>query len=557
MNNKKKINTTAIFLVFGAIAYLFCSYIINQISTTGEHCIPIIGAITKAISSIANIRGVIVTVQMLLCIIMTLINHRVGGRISALLLIYSSISLSFAIISSGDMDSIPGLSTMILSLCVVYVLAKQLNLRETDALTDYLTGLHNRRSILKNLERLIKAGKPFHVLFIDLDDFKFTNDSHGHKAGDQLLKVISERITAILDKNSVFGRIGGDEFVILLSERNNVTFITEEILRLINTAVYISDAKINCHISASIGITRFPEDSHNAEDLIKYADIAMYAAKAQGKNCIQFFDSALEASILREAELEATVKDGLLNNMFYLVYQPQYHTATHTLRGFETLLRMKNPDNKQIETSELIATAEKTDLIFLVDDYVLKKALLEFRDTMCGTGSQYTLSINVSARNISGKSFSDSIKKLLEETAFPASCLEIEITEYCLMNSFETAVDNIKSLKEMGIKIALDDFGTGYTSLSYVSKLPIDLIKIDKSFIDDIDSQSVNHDFINAVIHMGHLLNCEVISEGVETEAQLDMLRARNCDFIQGFLWGEPLSFEDASALCRKSYSEN
>ena len=230
----------------------------------------------------------------------------------------------------------------------------------------------------------------------------------------------------------------------------------------------------------------------------------------------------------------------------FLVYQPQFIGADKKLLGFETLLRMKVPEEGIISPAEFIPAAEKSDLIFDIDHYVLDRAMREFAEPIKKAGCSYMLSINISARHITSPDFVDDVKQAVERSGFPVECLEIEITEYCFVASIDDAIRNINLLKEMGVKIALDDFGTGYASLSYLSKLPIDLVKIDKSFVDNIETDETACDFISAVISIGHILGCKVISEGVESEAQLDLLIDRECDYIQGYVWGKPLEYSAA-----------
>ena len=219
------------------------------------------------------------------------------------------------------------------------------------------------------------------------------------------------------------------------------------------------------------------------------------------------------------------------------------------LRGFETLIRMKLPDGTFISPGEFIPVAEKGNHILSIDDYVLHRAMREFKDIVAEKNPELIVSVNVSAKNIGSQDFPERIKQIIDETGFPAKNLEIEITEYCMVQSIRTTVENIKKLREMNIQVALDDFGTGYTSLNYLSQMPVNLLKIDKSLIDDIEQNRQKCEFVNAIIAMAHLMGCEVISEGVESELQLDKLKENNCDFIQGYVWGKPLPYEKAVSI--------
>ncbi len=275
----------------------------------------------------------------------------------------------------------------------------------------------------------------------------------------------------------------------------------------------------------------------------------MYNAVYDNKERVCFFDINIENDALRREEIQRITKDSLENDYFYLVYQPQFVAENHTLRGYETLLRCKLPDGTFIPPSEFIPAAEMSELIIDIDDYVLRRAMNEFVDVVKRSSKKFTLSINVSAKSMASAGFADKLKGIIEQTGFPADQLEIEITEYSFSESEEKTFANINALRDMGIQIALDDFGTGYTSLSQLLKLPITLLKIDKSLIDDIEQSRLDRDFVDSVIYMGHLMGCEVISEGVESEGQLKMLRAHNCDYIQGYVWSKPLEYADAVAL--------
>lgn len=276
----------------------------------------------------------------------------------------------------------------------------------------------------------------------------------------------------------------------------------------------------------------------------------MYHSAKNKENRICFFDKNMENESLRQMELERIIKESIDNDYFYLVYQPQYRLNDKHLRGFESLIRLKTPDGKFVSPGEFIPVAEKTELILKIDDYVIRRALREMKEPIEASGCHSIVSINVSAKNIASPGFAEKVKTMIEEAQFPPQCFEIEITEYCLLRSLEVTIDNIQKLKNIGVQIALDDFGTGYTSLSYLAKLPVDLLKIDKSLIDDIELNNKSSEFANAVISMGHLMGCEVIAEGVETENQLSLLNSQDCDLVQGFVWSKPLEYSAAVKLC-------
>lgn len=502
---------------------------------------------------ISSCNGVIVSVQMLICTIMTVfLPKRSGGTIALLLPAFSISSMAFFMFRSGNPGAIPGICMLFVCLISISCIRQQIFKREKDALTDHLTGTHNRRSIMRNLEKMVNCEKPFSLLYIDIDEFKFINDNYGHKAGDKVIKTIADRIYNLIDSKCIFGRIGGDEFIILVPGQNTVSDTAKKVHNIIKEEISYDETGTTHYITASIGIARFPEDAKTSEELIKASDIAMYNAKTSGKNRIQYFEKAFETEMLRNAQIESMVRQYLSEESFTFTYQPQYCSKNKKLRGFETLIRVREEDRKIISTSELITVAEKSDLIFRIDEYVMHKALAEF-NPIVKEFPDLTLSINISAKHISRKGFVSIMKKALDETGFPPSSLEIEITEYCLAGSVDLTIENMNKLRDLGIQFALDDFGTGYASLSYLTKLPVNLLKIDKSFIDYLENDKnaeSSCDFISAVISMGHILGCEVISEGVESPKQLSILKEKKCDYIQGFLWGTPLDLNMAKKLC-------
>ena len=307
------------------------------------------------------------------------------------------------------------------------------------------------------------------------------------------------------------------------------------------------EAEIDCFLTAYAGITKCPDDAADAETLMKYSDIAVNQAAILKKERIVFFERGMEEKLNRQVVVEKIIKKALANDRFRLVFQPQFATQSKKLRGFETLLRLNEPGGNNLSPAEFIPAAEKNDLILEITDWVLKKTLNTFADLIRGT--DIIISINVSSKNMENPNFVFQVRDELKRANFPAKNFEIEITEYCLLESFEKTIQNITALREMGVKVALDDFGTGYSSLSYLEKLPINLLKIDKTLVDDIEGNQKIQQFVNAVIYMGHLMGCEVVCEGVESQAQLNLLKENNSDFIQGYIWSRPLEFEQAKEL--------
>lgn len=504
----------------------------------------------------SSFNGVFLACQFALCILMVRRSHTKGLIISLVLVAISSILSLREILFTHNLAPLPGLVNTFVYVITLVLLSFQFRIREKEAVTDILTGLQNRRGIYRVIRKRIENGKDFHCLYIDLGNFKIINDNFGHTCGDILLKRVSKRMEEVVGNNGVVARIGGDEFVIVLDGSQNANATANRVLDALRekTVITIEDTNtdIECYLNAYIGISEYPKDSKDCEELIKFADIAMYKAVTDKSYEACFFTKDMEAAIKRRMELENVIKKGLEFDYFYLVYQPQYLIEQKKLRGFETLIRMKTPEGEFISPGEFIPVAESCNLILNIDDYVLNRAMREFKDIVLEK-PDLVISINVSAKNIGNANFFEKLVKVMDATGFPASNLEIEITEYCLVQSMEVTVENIKKLRDYGVQVALDDFGTGYTSLAYLSKMPINLLKVDKSLVDDIESGKKSKDFVSAVISMGHLMGCEVISEGVEEESQLDILKGQGCDFVQGYVWGKPLEYPKAKELALKS----
>lgn len=502
-------------------------------------------------SSIQGFNGVITAAQFAVCLLMVWVNYKIGTIISLILMGYSIMSMIIAITRSNNLGALPGLCNVVIYMITMLLLCRQFRIREKEAITDFLTGLQNRRGLYKELKGKIEKNKPFYVIYFDLDNFKEINDNYGNVYGDNLLKTVTERMKSILGDKGLLSRNGGAEFVVVVDENTDAVDIAEKMILEIEKKISLpaNFIWIDSYLKVSAGISRFPEDADDAEELIKYADIAMLQAIKEKKTKISFFDKNMEERLKREVELEKLIKDGLAKDFFYLVYQPQYRIGDRTLRGFESLLRMKTPKGEFVSPAEFIPVAEKGDLILQIDDYVLRRAMREFKEIVEQSKNELVISVNVSAKNISNRGFADKVKKIMDETGFPARNLEIEITEYCMVQSVETTIENIIALRALGVQVALDDFGTGYTSLSYLAKMPINLLKVDKSLVDDIVANEKSRDFVTAVIAMGHLMGCEVISEGVENEEQLSVLNGQECDFVQGYVWGKPVEYVVAKRL--------
>ncbi len=416
--------------------------------------------------------------------------------------------------------------------------------------TDVLTELPNRKMLISELDLLIQRTRSFAVVFIDIDDFKRINDSRGHNIGDLLLKAVVVRINLLLKKEDLMGRLGGDEFALIIRNINEELGIFKYVER-IRTAlleIFIIE-NIEYSISASFGISIFPCHGIDSSELLKGADLALHKSKDYGKNKINFYKKEMNEAILRKIELENRLGLALKNKEIYLQFQPQYCAETKELRGFEALARWDSPELGFVSPLDFIPIAEVTGYIVPMGEWVIRTVCKMINYIHNTYHLKIVISVNVSAVQIMDSSFVTMVKNIIEEEKIGAEQLEIEITESVFISSMEYVVGIISELKEMGVRIALDDFGTGYSSLSYLQKLPIDTLKIDKSFIDSIGDIDAEQQITGAIISLGHKMSIAVVAEGVEHENQLEYLNKQNCDSIQGFLWGKPLNEKDLFQL--------
>lgn len=498
--------------------------------------------------------GVFLACEFALCLLMIRRNNKMGIIVSMILMGWVLLSTLKALVFAHQTATLPGLGNAIIYIATLLMLWKQFKTREQEAVTDILTGLSNRRGLYGILKKKTEDEKPFHLICLDLDNFKAINDNYGHVFGDALLNHIADQIANMIGEGDIVARLGGTEFVVIIDGAKDPKAEAMRLIDAVSSKVALSVEGVSgvCYLEAFAGIASFPEHARTYKELLKYADIALYRAIKASATKFCVFETKMQEGMNRNMEVEKLIKEGLEKDYFYLVYQPQFAIGGKKLRGFETLLRLKTPDGVFASPAEFIPVAERGDLILQIDNYVLHRVMKEFKEIVTGVGSDLTISVNVSAKNISADGFVENLAKIMEETKFPAKNLEIEITEYCMVQSVDITIENIKKMRNLGIQVALDDFGTGYTSLSYLAKMPINLLKVDKSLVDDIEKDQKSKDFVKAVIAMGHMMGCEVISEGVETEKQLAILGDQQCDFIQGYVWGKPLDYEVAKELAMK-----
>lgn len=414
---------------------------------------------------------------------------------------------------------------------------------------DELTGLPNRALLTQLLERALDGARQkdqrLAVMFIDLDRFKIVNDTLGHHVGDDVLKQVAARLAAILSRSDSIARLGGDEFVVLMRQFDNTQRVGEMAQRILDTlaAPFILDGQ-EYHLSGSVGVSTYPDDSNDAQTLLRNADIAMYRAKESGKNAYQFHSAQMNVHSFERLVLERFLRRALEHDEFLLHYQPQIEAATGRVIGMEALLRWQNPAMGLISPAKFIPIAEETGLIVPIGEAVLRRAC---EDTIAwerlGLGP-LRVAVNLSAHQLADERLMDIVRAALEQTQLDPSHLELEITESVVMQNADRAAALLRELRAMGLHLAIDDFGTGYSSLGYLKRFPVNTVKIDRSFITDIPGDPDDIAITRAVIAMAHSLRLQVTAEGVETHEQLDFLAKLGCEQMQGYFFSKPLPAE-------------
>ena len=411
---------------------------------------------------------------------------------------------------------------------------------------DGLTGLPNRNMFIEELERTLararRHGGRFALFFIDLDRFKNINDSLGHGAGDQLLKVMAERLRALLRESDMVARLGGDEFVVLLDgtvDAAALAHVARKALAALAEPVPIESRQYQ--VTGSVGISRYPDDGADAATLLKHADAAMYLAKDRGKNNYQFYTAQLAEHSAQQFALEADLRAALQRGELELVYQPKRRVRDGALVGMEALLRWRHPQRGLLAPGAFITLAEDSGLIVPVGQWVLGAACRQVRAWRDAGLQVPRCAINLSARQFVTDALVDEVQRALVAHALGADALEVEITESVLMSDPQRANRTLQALHGLGVHIAIDDFGTGYSSLAYLKRFPAQTVKIERSFVNGLPLDRDDAAITQAVIAMAHSLQLEVVAEGVETQAQLDYLQSLGCDQAQGYLIGRPM----------------
>jgi diguanylate cyclase (GGDEF)-like protein/PAS domain S-box-containing protein len=452
-------------------------------------------------------------------------------------------------------DNITGVVLVFHDVSSARKLTQQMSYQATH---DALTGLPNRILLVEHMETTLRhaqqSGRPLAVMFLDLDRFKIVNDTLGHDVGDELLQQVADRLKACLREGDIVSRLGGDEFVIITSEikgRDAVQLLAERVLKSFHTPFELGQSEF--FTSTSIGISVYPEGGTTSEELMKNADSAMYRVKAEGKNNFRFYSKEANQRTKERFSLEADLRRALERQELVLHYQPQVSVKTGEVTGLEALIRWNHPTFGMIPPMEFLPLAEETGLIVDIGHWVMHQACSQNQAWQQMGLPKVTVAVNIAHKQFIRPALVSDVKKILHETGLDPRFLELELTEGILADNSAESNKRLSELKAAGVKLSIDDFGTGYSSLFYLKTFPLDSVKIDRCFIKDIETDRNDAEISGAIIAMSHNLNLEVVAEGVETEFQLDFLRQKGCDTIQGFYYSPAVPAEMAITFLEKS----
>ena len=411
---------------------------------------------------------------------------------------------------------------------------------------DSLTQLPNRALYYDRLSQALlqatRTTQKVAVMFVDLDHFKDINDTSGHRIGDLLLKDVAERLQKIVRASDTVARMGGDEFTVLLpnlEDPDNVSPVAQKILKNISEVYRVEGNEI--YITASVGITIFPNDGQTVDELLKNADTAMYHAKNNGRNVFQFYSQEMNVKMMNRLDLQNSLRHALERKEFILYYQPRVNIVDRSVSSMEALIRWSHPEKGMIMPDRFIPMTEETGMIVPIGEWVIRAACLQIIKWQGKGIPLFPVAVNVSAYQLRRPNFVETVTGILEETGVSPDSLEIELTESAIMQDVDFTIKMLKAFKSLGIMISIDDFGTGYSSLSQLKRFPIDSLKIDRSFIANITTNADDRAIVIAIISMAHSLGLNIIAEGVETEAQLALLSEQGCQEMQGYLFSKPL----------------
>ena len=540
--------------------YIIATFLLSRLGTVeggitiGQYTIPYT-MFSGAFSSIIN-----------LCVIVMVVFYKKLGYVTAMILQIGQLPIIFYhMFVRHSFTTIAGLFTNFFTIIIISLLQAnnkrvenyQKRIRE-HAVTDRLTGLPNSFACTELIRELITKEEPFAMVSVDLNNFKSINDTMGFQIGNEVLQDIAGRWKTVADEGMTdtldfIIRLSGDEFLMIIrgfESDKQIMDTVRQYEKALERPLTIDGCDL--YISASFGYAKYPQDAENMDDLLSFSTAAMTEVKRiNSSDRILCFTRDL-VKTEQTLEIERKLRTALEKDTIFFNLQPQYDLS-HKLRGFEALARITDENGKAVHPSDFIPVAEKTGLVDRVDGAVIRKSCEFFGQLLKKSGADISLSVNTSVRHLMKNNFLDEVKEVLRTSGIPAEKLEIEITESIMIDSAEKALQCIAEIRKLGVKIAIDDFGTGYSSLSYLNNFPANLLKIDKSFIDKMNTSDSSKQYVAAIISIGHIMGFQVISEGVEKSEQLETLHNIDCDFIQGFLWGKPLSAEEAEALVMNS----
>jgi len=419
-----------------------------------------------------------------------------------------------------------------------------------------LTNLPNRTLFFDLLGQRISRAEDrqqqLGVLFMDLDRFKYVNDNLGHHIGDRLLQAVAQRVRQTVRDDDTVARLGGDEFTVVLDQLDSpaaAASAAQNIVRALSAPFPIDGNDI--FVTASVGIAMYPHDGRDVATLVKHADSAMYRAKRTNSG-FQFYEASMEQSISQHVRLESDLRHAMLQgHQLEVYYQPQARLDDGSILGMEALLRWHHPLRGLIPPDQFVPLAEETGRIIPIGEWVLRTACSQLQSWRSEGMPELRVAVNLSVRQLLQKDFCNTVARILAKTGLPAALLELEITESTLMENAQDTLATLHSLHALGVRLSIDDFGTGYSSLSYLKRFPVDILKIDRSFVLDVPQDGDDMAIVSAIIALAHSLRLEVVAEGVETEAQLDFLRTRDCDLLQGYFLSPALPAQQCAELIR------
>ncbi len=514
----------------------------------------------------SQIAGIITSVRLILLVLIVLTGKKTGMILSCLLLFISTIPAIPQMILSQNFSSVPGMAGALCAAIIIYILydfIKNINIYNKMlhmlSLQDPLTGMHNLTAVRDDIDKRIRNGESFYVSFLYLENFSSINDMMGRDFGNTVLKTLAGRLIGNTVEGEYGGKNGDSEFVLILDatkdkkdisvEKSEVEARLKQFIKQIKRPLIIDNTEVTLEPRAAV--VKYPDDGANINELYRHLDDTIAHYRSQSSMELAFYDSSVTNELTENSKIEDRLFHALSTDDIHLVFQPQFNLETGKLRGFETLSRLSDEDGKPIRPDKFIAVAEKTNLIFRIDNWVLLHAIKTFKDAVIAN-PDLIISVNISANHLQKPGYADYVLRTLRENNFPNKNLEIEITETVFAAQIEVVKETLDKLRGNDIKVALDDFGTGYASLSYLSQLPVNLLKIDKTFIDKMDNSDIDNDFIKLIISMGHVLHLEVLAEGVEDEKEKAALKEWGCDMVQGYLTGKPMEFEKALEIIAK-----